>query len=432
MIPVIRSSWALFFGIALLMLGSGLQSSLLGLRATAEGFPTAVTGLVMTSYYAGFLAGSTLVPRLVERVGHIRVFAALASLASMAVLAHVVFIEPASWGAMRLVTGFCYAGLYIVSESWLNDRATNETRGKLLAVYTVVMLSGLACGQFLLNVADPESFELFILISLLVSFALIPILLTANPAPAFHAPESVGLRRLYAMSPLGVVGAFATGTVHGAVFGMGAVFAKAVGLSVAEISLFMAAAIFGGVLLQWPIGYLSDIFDRRMVMLIVTFVAAASAFAAAGIWSPYSGQAPVWTLYLFFGLFGGMALPMYSLCRAHTNDFLEPSQMVAASSSLVFVTGIGAIFGPVTVSALMSAVGPMGYFWGLGMVSGGVGVFAVFRMTRRRTRPPEEREAFVAMPAPASPMAAVLISEGEGEDRPKQDPEPGSAAGKSG
>lgn len=416
MISVVMSSWALFFGIGLIMLGNGLQSSLLGLRATTEGFPTAVTGLVMTGYYLGFLVGSTIVPKLVARVGHIRVFAALASLASMAVLTHAVFINPMGWTGMRLVTGFCYAGLYVVAESWLNDRATNETRGKLLGVYTVVMLGGLACGQFLLNVANPESFELFILVSLLVSFALIPILLTANPAPAFRAPSSVGLRRLYEMSPLGVIGAFATGMVHGGVFGMGVVFAKGLGLSVAEISLFMAAAIFGGVVFQWPIGHLSDIFDRRRVMTVVTLVAAICAVAAAGVSNAVAAGGPPWALYGLFGLFGGMALPMYSLCRAHTNDFLEPSQMVAASSSLVFVTGIGAIFGPLTVSALMSVLGPPGYFWGLGAVSAGVGLFAVYRMTRRGTRRPEEREAFVAMPSSATPMASVLTPEQEDED----------------
>ncbi len=416
MISVIISSWALFFGIGLIMLGGGLQSSLLGLRATTEGFPTAVTGFVMTGYYAGFLVGSVIVPKLVERVGHIRFFAALASLASMAVLSHVVFIDPVGWTGMRLVTGFCYAGLYVVAESWLNDRATNQTRGKLLGIYTVVMLGGLACGQFLLNVANPESFELFILVSLLVSFALIPILLTANPAPKFRAPESVGLRQLYAMSPLGVIGAFATGMVHGGVFGMGAVFAKSLGLSVAEISLFMAAAIFGGVVFQGPIGYLSDIFDRRRVMTVVTLVAAASAFAAAGVSNPVAVGAPPWALYGLFGLFGGMALPMYSLCRAHTNDFLESSQMVAASSSLILVTGIGAIFGPVTVSALMSALGPPGYFWGLGAFSGSVGLFAFYRMTRRAARPVEDQGAFVAMPPRGSPMAAVLTLEQEDGD----------------
>ncbi len=217
----IVASWALFLGIAMIMLGNGLQGSLLGLRATVEGFATATTGFVMSAYYVGFLLGSSLTPKLVKRVGHIRVFTALASMASAAVLLHAVFTTPAAWTAMRIVTGFSYAGLYVVAESWLNDRATNETRGQLLSVYMVIMVGGMGSGQLLLNVADPAGFELFILVSVLVSAALVPIALTAFAAPDFAAPSHVGVKQLYEISPLGVFGAFGTGIAHGAAFGMG-------------------------------------------------------------------------------------------------------------------------------------------------------------------------------------------------------------------
>ena len=420
---VVVSSWALFLGLGLIMLGNGLQGSLLGVRATIEGFPVTVTGFVMSAYFAGFLAGSTMVPKLVRRVGHIRVFAALASLASIAVLFHAVFVSPAGWGAMRLVTGFSYAGLYIVAESWLNDRATNETRGQLLSFYMVIMLAGMGAGQFLLNLADPASFELFILISVLVSLALIPILLTAAPAPDFQTPRAVSLRQLYRISPLGVVGTFGTVMAQGGLIGMGAVFAAEAGLTIAEISIFMAAMLFGGVLFQWPIGRFSDRFDRRRVMTVVTFLAAICAIAAAFVVKPFAGTLPVWVLCTLIGILGGLNMPMYSLTLAHTNDFLEPSQMVAASGSLVLVGGIGAAFGPVTLAGLMTALGPSGFFWGLGLIHAAIGFFALYRMSRRASTPLDEQGNFVAVPPRASPVAAYLSPEGLEEE-----PEAGNAA----
>lgn len=407
----IVASWALFLGIAMIMLGNGLQGSLLGLRATVEGFSTATTGLVMSAYYVGFLLGSSLAPKLVKRVGHIRVFTALASMASAAVLLHAVFTTPAAWTAMRIVTGFSYAGLYVVAESWLNDRATNETRGQLLSVYMVIMLGGMGGGQLLLNVADPAGFELFILVSVLVSAALIPIALTAFAAPDFSAPSHVGLKRLYEISPLGVFGAFGTGMAHGAAFGMGAVYARNVGLSVGEISYFMAAPFLGGVLLQWPIGHLSDRVDRRRIITIVTFVAAIVAFAAI----PVSGQSTL-ALLVLMCLFGGMSLPLYSLCLAYTNDHLEPSQMVAASATLVFVGGAGAIFGPTLAAVLMSVIGSNGFFWWLGSIHAGIGVFAIYRMTKSDATPVEEQTHYVPVPSRASPVAAYLTHSMVGDE----------------
>ena len=406
MTSAISAAWALLLGIALIMLGNGLQGTLLGLRATLEGFSTGVTGLVMTGYFAGFLLGSTLAPKIVGRVGHIRVFAALASLASASALVHAVFIDPWLWGAMRLVTGFAYAGLYVVAESWLNDRATNETRGQILSVYMIVMLGGMAFGQLLLNVADPGGFELFVLISVLVSVALVPISLTAAPAPSFDAPSPVGLRQLYRTSPLGVLGIGGAGLAQGMIFGMGAVYARAAGLSVAETSLFMGLILAGGVVLQWPIGWLSDIMDRRRVITGVTFVAAALAVVAAAFPDmPRSG------LLVVACLFGGMNLPMYSLCGAHTNDYLAPAQMVGASSALVLVSGVGATFGPMIAATAIGKLGPGGFFWMLAAVHVMIGLFALYRMVRRSALPLDEQGAFVAMPPRASPMAAALNPE---------------------
>ena len=418
MYTAVASAWALFLGIGLLMLGNGLQGSLLGLRAQMEGFSTAITGVIMSGYYAGFLAGSVFAPAVVQRVGHIRVFAALATLASAAVLLHTLLLEPVAWTGLRLITGFCYAGLYVVAESWLNDRATNETRGQLLSIYMVVMLGAMALGQFLLVLADPGGFTLFILISVLISCALIPIALTTGPVPPFDAPSPVRLRRLIAISPLGVFGTFGVGIAQGAVLGMGAVYAEQMGLAIADIALFMAAVIAGGVILQWPIGRLSDRFDRRVVIAIVTSIAGIAACLLTLV--PGQGTAlpdwmgidrSDWILFSLGGIFGGLCFPLYSLCIAHTNDHLEPVQMLSASSALVLVTGIGAILGPFAAGGAMSAIGPAGLFLFVGTVHGAMGLFAIYRMARRPAVPLEDQGHYVPMAARGSPVAAAAGSQ---------------------
>ena len=403
MVQVIISTWALLLGMGLMMLGNGLQGSLLGIRAVSEGFGTTVTGLVMSSYFIGILAGSTLAPKIVKNVGHVRVFSALASLASAAILVHIAAVEPLTWSAMRFVTGFAYAGLYVVAESWLNDRATNETRGQLLSVYMVVMFSGLALGQLLLNAADPSGHFLFLLTSVMISLAMVPIALTAGPAPAFKTSSKISIRQLYRLSPLGVMGAMATGMAHGVLFGMGAVYGDRIGLSVAEISLFMGIAVAGGIVFQWPIGRLSDRFDRRRVITVVTLLAAIFALLAA----PVAGYSQVLLLTLAF-LFGGMTLPMYSLCMAHTNDYLEPSQMVQAGGTLVLVSGIGASFGPSVSAAVMDAVSPHAFFVFLGVIHAAIGIFAVYRMSQRAAKPLEEQGPTIPAGCGAGALASQL------------------------
>ncbi len=386
MVQVVLSAWALLLGMGMLMLGNGLQGSLLGIRAVSEGFGTTVTGLVMTGYYLGFLAGSTLTPRIVMNVGHVRVFSALASLASVAILIHVTAVEPLTWAAMRFVTGFAYAGVYIVAESWLNDRATNESRGQLLSVYMVVMFSGLALGQLLLNVADPAGFFLFLLTSVMISLAMVPIALTAGPAPAFETTTKISIRELYRLSPLGVSGAAATGMAHGTLFALGAVYGDRIGLSVAEISLLMGITVAGGIVAQWPIGRLSDRFDRRRVITAVALLAAIFALLAAIL-----GGISLALLLTFAFLLGCMTLPMYSLCIAHTNDYLAPGQMVQAGATLVMVGGIGACIGPPVVATLMGAIGPEVFFVFLAGVHAAIGLFAVYRMSQRASKPLEEQ-----------------------------------------
>ena len=403
MFSVIAGAWALLLGIALIMLGNGLQNTLLGIRATLEGFGTGTTGVVMTGYFLGFLAGSVVVPRLVGNVGHVRVFAAVASLASAATLLHTVFVSPVSWFLIRAVTGFCFAGLFVVAESWINDAATNRTRGQLLSVYMIMVFGGVGSGQLLLNLADPRGFELFVLASVLVSFALIPITLSVGRAPAFEAPESIGVRALFRASPLGVAGAFLIGIAHSALFAMGPVFATEIGLPVDRTALFIAVALFGGLTLQWPIGWLSDRFDRRRVIVAATWIAAGSSVVAG-----MRGVDSYAMLIAFTALLGGTSMPLYSLCGAHTNDHLTPRQVVAASATLVLVGGFGLTMGPLFAAALMRFGGPPGLFWLLAVVHGCIGVYGLYRMVRREPVPLDEQRTYQPVSLRTSPVVQAV------------------------
>ncbi len=409
MLTEIRASWALLLGIGFMMLGNGLQGTLLGVRATIEGFETFTTGVVMAFYFMGMLIGGILTPELVKRVGHIRVFAALASTASIAILLHSVYVNPWTWSAMRLVTGICYSGLYVVSESWLNDRASNENRGKMLSVYMVIITLGMGSGQFLLNVADPASAELFILISVIISFSLVPILLTARPAPAFGDSEAMSLFTLFKLSPLAVVGNALTGAAHGSVFGMGAVYALQKGFDNDLVSLFMASFLLGGLLFQWPIGWLSDRFGRRGVMLAIAILAAGLC-ALATYW-PHTN-----TWYIPLIVFtGGAVMPMYSLCIAYANDRLPAEKIVAASGAMVIAAGIGLSIGPVLVSYAMSVMGPNAYFLGIAGYFGLIALAVLNSMSRREiTSQDVEDQAPALAPGPiGSPVAAFVSPDAE-------------------
>jgi MFS family permease len=402
---ILRQTWALLIGIAILMLGHGLQGTLLGLRANLEAFPAAVTGLVMSGYYIGLLVGSLRVPKLVARVGHVRVFAALLSLGSTAILFHALFVEPVAWFFMRLLTGYCFAGAFIVAESWLNGSASNETRGRLLSLYMVVQMGGMAAGQFLLNLADPRGFDLFILISVLISIAAVPMLLTAVATPPVTSPRDIGLRGLYRISPLGVVGIVGVGVAHSGLYSMAPVFANDVGLSVAAISTFVACVITGGVVFQVPIGRVSDVLDRRWVITAVALLTAIAALPPA-----LYTDLPTYTLFPGFFLVGGLSLPLYALCVAHTNDFLSPEQMVGASSALILAYGLGAAVGPTLTALTMQALGPLGFPLFLAVVHAAIGLFALYRMTRRSTVPAEERATYMVLPTP-SPVVTSLAQE---------------------
>lgn len=353
----LKRSWPLFLGIGVIMLGNGLQGSLLGVRAAIEDFSTPWIGVIMSCFYVGFLVGSSVTPRLLASVGHIRVFAAWASLASAAVLVHALWVEPPVWAAMRFCTGFAYAGMYVVAESWLNDQVDNSARGQVLSLYMVVQYAGLASGQLLLNVADAASSHLFILASILVSIALIPISLSSKPAPLFESPSPLPLRELFRITPTGLMGCAVAGATTGALLGMGPVYAQSAGLDVWGTSMLMAAAITGGALLQIPLGRLSDRVWRTDVIIGVSL---AAALVAAAVPFAGTGQTP---RIVAFIVLAALLLPLYALVLALANDRLRPDQMVAAGSSLVLSFGVGAAFGPVSASAAIELGGPDGFFW---------------------------------------------------------------------
>jgi MFS family permease len=413
MFKAILSCWPLFLGLGLISLGVGLQGTLLGVRASLEGFDTTLTGLIMTGYYVGFFVGSLQIPAIIKQVGHVRTFGALASMVSIAVLAHAVYVNPWIWTFLRFVSGFSMIGIWLVAESWLNSESTNGTRGSLLSFYMFVVFLGIGGGQFLMNLSDPKSYELFALISVLVSLAVIPVLVGTTSAPSFQTPEKVKIKELYALVPLGVVGSFVINGCNAMIFGMGAVYATEIGLSVRDISLFMGTIIFSGVFIQWPIGKISDRFDRRIIISVCSLLAALFALVAALI-----GGSGGWPLFLFSSLFGGFCLPLYSLSAAHTNDFLAPDQMVAANATLLLVGALGSIVGPLFSALFIKQLGPQGFFWGLALACGGIGVFASWRITRRPPPHIDERSEFtIHAPAPIGIAFDIEIFSGiQGEE----------------
>lgn len=385
--------WALFFGIALLLAGNGLQGTLLGVVAQDVGFSGAVTGLIMTSYYVGFLAGSVGAEQFIARVGHVRTFAALAALGSIAILVHGLVVEPWTWSAMRFVTGFSFAGLYVVSESWLNRASDNTFRGALLAIYMIVAQAGLAGGQLLLNTAPPGGLGLYILSSMILSAAVIPILLSSAPQPhVVMEVERLTLKRLFKISPLGVVGCFAAGLANGIILGMSAVYARRLGLDVGGISLFIAAIMVGGAVFQWPVGALSDRFDRRVVLLGVSAAAGVTAIALIP-----AASAGAITLSAVGFISGGLAMTLYPLSLAHTNDWLDPKDITAASSALVMVQGAGAVLGPIGTGLLMDAFGPNGFALYIAALCAALCLYALHRIRRREA--PESSEGYLVAPA---------------------------------
>ena len=420
---VFKNSWALFMGMGAIMLAYGYQNALLGVRAVIEDFSLESTGFMMSGYFVGYFIGARTIPSVISGVGHIRVFAAFASVASLAILVHSIFINPLTWFVLRVITGYSMVSIYTIAESWLNDRSSNKNRGKVLSIYMIILYGSMGLGMFMLNFSSPEKFQPFILISVLMSAALLPILLTKRKPPQFKKIQSMSLKDLYNSSPLGMVSAVLYGIVQSALFTLLAVYAAAMNFSIFDISLVTFLLAISGAASQYPVGYISDKFDRRKVIIYSTFGAAIFAFLAifsvGTMYLPEGlGSSKLW-FYIFLVLFSVCSLPMFSLILAHTNDFITRDKFVAAGAGLQFAFGLGAISGPFLCSLLMGFIGNNGFFVFLIFFHCVIGFYGIHRM---KVRPSEDNpdSQFVAVPTTITPVGLELNPSAEPIEEPEK------------
>lgn len=399
MIQVLSSVWALLLGVVLIMLGNGMHATLIGVRGGIEGFSSVALAVVTSAYFVGFLSGARITPIMIRRVGHVRVFAALGSFMSAALIAFPLLTEPWAWTPLRVLVGFCMSGIYVTSESWLNDASTNETRGKVLSAYMIAQTLGIIGAQGLLTLGDASTSVLFIGASILVSVSFAPILLSVATVPVTEAARPMPMRELFNNAPLSTVGIFILGSVYATQSGMGAVFGTKIGLSTAQIALFVGMLFAGALLFQYPIGWLSDRMDRRK--LIFGSAAVGALFCVLG----WASEDSLWFLMGAAFCAGGVTTPLYALFLAYTNDFLTLEEMPAASGALVLTFGVGAILGPLASGWAMQHFGPFAFWLVLCVMFGAIAVYSLYRMTRREAIPADETESYVSVLPTTSAMA---------------------------
>ena len=415
MFKLFRNSWALFTGYAIIITAHGFQGNLLQVRSVIENFTFITTGIIMSGYFVGYFVGASVIPNLVSKVGHIRVFAAFASMASLSILLHAVFVDPIIWTIARFLTGFSLIGVYIVVESWLNDRATNRNRGSVLSIYMFITFTGMAVGTLLLNFNKPEQYEPFILTSLLFSIALVPILLVKRSAPKFKKIGFMKIKQLYKISPLGTFSMLCTGLIHSAIFGYGAVYATSLNFTIFEISVFLFLITIAGAIFQFPIGYFSDRHDRRKIIIGCTFVSVifcllailSSGTSLENMYLASSMGLNKLLFYIFITLYAGIALPMFTLNLAYVNDLIDKERFVAAGAGLQIIFGIGAMGGPFLCSVFMNLYGSNGFFIYLTIFHLLIGFFGLYRMTIRNYENNPE-STFTPLPRNITPLGIEL------------------------
>ena len=407
MFGTILNSWALFSGFGLIMIAHTLQGTLLNINSVFFNFSDFEIGYVFTGYFIGFLFSSIQCPKLIKNVGHIRVFAAFASLGSIAILLHWIFVDPVLWLIFRMITGFSYAAIYIVCESWLNDRADNQTRGQLIGFYMIVLYISTSIGVMLINIGTTTEAHLYILSSLLISLALIPILLTKKPAPEFTTPKFLSLKDLYNKSPMAFVGSFSIGMVYSALFGLIAVFGAKIGFSIFQISILVFVNMFIGAIFQYPIGKISDRYDRRTILFVLNLIAIGSLIMAF-----IFGSFSFYVLLVFIGIHSAVSLPYYAVVISHMNDFLEKDEIVSASSTLTLVNALGMVAGPMLASGFMAYFGPYGLFIYMIVVYSIVAPYNYFRIRVGRTSDIyEENTPSMIFPRNTSSVGMQLATE---------------------
>ena len=407
MYNLLKGTWALFFGVGMMMLANGLQGSLIGIRASLEGYSASASGIILTGYYAGFLLGALYIPQRIKNVGHVRTFAALASIASISILIQSLHVSFLSWFLMRFISGICFVGLYTVAESWVNDLTDNEHRGQALSVYMIVSMAGSAFGQLFLNIANPETATLFMIVSILISISLVPILIVVSKQPDFSVAKFFTIKELYKASPLGVVAAIMTGLAHGTLWGIGSIYGLKNGLSIEQVSIFMFTFVIGGAINQYLVGYLSDKYDRRTIIVIVAFLASIFAVLAVLIGGSFIA------LIIITFIFGGLTVPLYALAIAHTNDFLEKDEMVAASAGIQLAGGVGLTIGPIIGGLSLDLIGASGFWIFLFLIHALLGVFGLFRMQIREAVPLEEQGSTVLVSSRTTATLMELYPDAE-------------------
>ncbi|MDX1716431.1 MAG: MFS transporter [Anderseniella sp.] len=406
MVSALRTIWPLMVAILLMSIGNGLQGSLIGVQAAVANFSSTTTGIIASGFSLGLFLSAVFTPNIVRSVGHIRVFAAYASVLSTAVLLIPVYVDPVWWFVMRTLIGFCAAGLAIVVETWLNEGSTNETRGTVLSVYMIIFYTGAGLGSFALLIDDPSGFVRFIVVSAVMSLSLVPIALTRVKAPVLANPMRISIGEIFAASPLAVVAAIANGLGQSAFFNLGAVFGVSHGLSLPYVSTMMAIAPMAVLVSQMPIGWLSDRYDRRVMIVGLSIVSA----ALAGVAMMMPATTELW-LIAVVALFGGISMPLYSLAIAHANDQLSVDQMLAAGSKLVLLYSMGAIAGPSIAGGFMQQLGSAGFMIYMVIIYGGLALYAVYRMTQSTALPPSETGDLVPVAPVATAVAATAVAE---------------------
>jgi len=408
MFAKLKNTATLFLGIAILFMAGGLLFVLVVVRAKEAGFSTQAIGLLQSSYQVGWLVAAVFIPRLINRVGHIRVFAAMTALGSAIILLQILHIDELSWILERLVMGVCIAGLVVVSESWLNEMSDNAERGRNLAIYTIVSWGAPIVGIWILRFGEASNDEFFLLASVLISLAAIPLLLSVTQTPALIEMARISLKKLYRITPLGVTGTLLSGMCHGAFFGMTPLYGSVLGLELAQISTLISLALFSGIVLQWPIALASDRYDRRIVI-----IATASMAALPALYFAFSGTSNILQQYIAVSMMGAFTLSLYSQCIAHANDHLEPSQVVPAAGLLVLVYGSGFAVIPVIMGQLMAAA-PDYYFFANGLLTAILALYTFYRSMRSESV--EEQGEMINVPTGSPYSTVVRAAEEWGEE----------------
>lgn len=424
MTSVVSALFALLVGASLIITGTGLLGTALALRAELLGFTSSLTGVVMSAYFFGYVVGTYACPKIVMSAGHVRAFSAFAATAASAVLLHPLLVDPIVWALLRFVTGACVVGLYMVIEAWLNERTTNEARGRVFAVYQVISLFALAGGQYLILLGSDSISTAFIIAGALLSIGLVPVVLTRVPHPAPISSVRLDVMRLWRISPLGVAGTGVAGLSNGAFFALGPVFAQRVGLDTSGVALFMSVVLLGGVLLQWPIGQASDRWDRRTVIFVVSVGGAGfAALATSLLERPVPGMLGSMLLY------GGAAFSLYPLCVAHANDYADARDFVTTASGLLLVYGIGAAIGPLVAGTMIQLFGGPAFTMFLAAMHGGLAAFILVRMRLRRAPPREAQEPFVMLQRTSQSAIEMIAPEEDAKTDADLDEEVERSAG---